>query len=71
MCRDEAAAGQPYPFGLSEAGDLLRIDCRPLFRAIVEDLLREQRQAKSASVSMTDWLKRWQQLRGFCVDGHL
>lgn len=40
MCRDEAAAGQPYPFGLSEAGDLLRIDCRPLFRAIVEDLLR-------------------------------
>jgi hydrogenase maturation protein HypF len=40
MCRDEAAAGQPYPFGLSEAGDLLQIDSRPLFRAIVEDLLR-------------------------------
>ncbi len=40
MCRDEAAAGQPYPFGLSEAGDHLQIDSRPLFRAIVEDLLR-------------------------------
>lgn len=40
MCRDEAAAGQPYPFGLSEAGDVLQIDSRPLFRAIVEDLLR-------------------------------
>jgi hydrogenase maturation protein HypF len=40
MCRDTAAAGQPYPFGLSEAGDLLQIDSRPLFRAIVEDLLR-------------------------------
>ncbi len=41
MCRDEAAAGQPYPFGLSESGDLLQIDSRPLFRAIVEDLLRD------------------------------
>lgn len=40
MCRDQAAAGQPYPFGLSEAGGLLQIDSRPLFRAIVEDLLR-------------------------------
>ncbi len=40
MCRDEAAAGQPYPFGLNEAGDLLQVDSRPLFRAIVEDLLR-------------------------------
>lgn len=40
MCRDEAAAGQPYPFGLNEARDLLQIDCRPLFHAIVEDLLR-------------------------------
>ncbi len=40
MCRDEAAAGQPYPFGLSEVGDLLQIDSRPLFRAIVDDLLR-------------------------------
>jgi hydrogenase maturation protein HypF len=40
MCRDEAAAGQPYPFGLSEAGDVLQIDSRPLFRAIVNDLLR-------------------------------
>jgi hydrogenase maturation protein HypF len=40
MRRDEAAASQPYPFGLSEAGDLLQIDARPLFRAIVEDLLR-------------------------------
>jgi hydrogenase maturation protein HypF len=40
MCRDEAAAGQPYPFGLSEAGDLLQIDSRPLFRAIADDLLR-------------------------------
>lgn len=39
--RDQAAAGQPYPFGLSEAGDLLQIDSRPLFRAIVEDLLRD------------------------------
>lgn len=40
MCRDEAAAGQPYPFGLREADDLLQIDSRPVFRAIVEDLLR-------------------------------
>jgi hydrogenase maturation protein HypF len=40
MCRDEEAAGQPYPLGLNEAGDLLQIDCRPLFRAMVEDLLR-------------------------------
>jgi hydrogenase maturation protein HypF len=40
MCQDEAVAGQPYPFGLSEAGDLLQIDSRPLFRAIVDDLLR-------------------------------
>jgi len=40
MCRDEAAAGEPYPFGLSQAGNLLQIDSRPLFRAIVEDLLR-------------------------------
>jgi hydrogenase maturation protein HypF len=40
MCRDEAAVGQPYPFGLSEAGDLLQIDSRPLFQAIVDDLLR-------------------------------
>lgn len=40
MCRDEAVACQPYPFGLSEAGGLLQIDARPLFRAIVEDLLR-------------------------------
>jgi hydrogenase maturation protein HypF len=39
MCRDEAAAGRPYPFGLSEAGELLQIDCRPLFRAMVDDLL--------------------------------
>ena len=40
MCRDATAAGHPYPFGLSEAGDLLQIDSRPLFRAIVEDLLQ-------------------------------
>jgi hydrogenase maturation protein HypF len=40
MCRDEAATGQPYPLGLNEAGDLLQVDSRPLFRAIVEDLLR-------------------------------
>ena len=40
MCCDEAAAGQPYPFGLSEAGDVLQIDARPLFQAIVEDLVR-------------------------------
>jgi hydrogenase maturation protein HypF len=40
MCRDESAAGRPYPFGLSESGDLLQIDSRPVFRAIVEDLLR-------------------------------
>ena len=40
MCRDEAAAGQPYRFGLGEEGDLLQIDSRPLFRAIVEDMLR-------------------------------
>jgi hydrogenase maturation protein HypF len=39
MCRDEAAAGQPYPFGLSEAGDVLQIDFRPLFSAIVDDML--------------------------------
>jgi hydrogenase maturation protein HypF len=39
MCRDEAAAGRPYPFGLSEAGELLQIDSRPLFRAMVDDLL--------------------------------
>jgi hydrogenase maturation protein HypF len=40
MCRDEDADGQPYPFELSEAGDLLQIDSRPLFQAIVKDLLR-------------------------------
>jgi hydrogenase maturation protein HypF len=40
MCRDETARGQPYPFGLIEAGDPLQIDSRPLFRAIVDDLLR-------------------------------
>ena len=40
MCRDAAAAGQPYPFGLSETGELLQIDSKPLFRAIVKDLLR-------------------------------
>jgi hydrogenase maturation protein HypF len=40
MCRDEAASGRPYPFSLSEAGDLMEIDAKPLFRAIVEDLLR-------------------------------
>jgi hydrogenase maturation protein HypF len=40
MCRDEAAAGQPYPFKLSESDNLLQIDSRPLFRAIVEDLIR-------------------------------
>ena len=39
MCRDAAAAGQPYPFGLSEASYPLQIDSKPLFRAIVEDLL--------------------------------
>jgi hydrogenase maturation protein HypF len=40
MCRDEAAAGRPYPFGLSETGGLLQIEVKQLFRAIVEDLLR-------------------------------
>jgi hydrogenase maturation protein HypF len=40
MCRDETVAGQPYPFGLSEAGGPLQIDARPVFRAMVEDLLR-------------------------------
>jgi len=40
MCRDATAAGQPYPFGLSETGELLQIDSKPLFRAIVKDLLR-------------------------------
>ena len=40
MCRDEAVAGQPYPFGLSETTDLLQIDSAPLFRAILEDLLQ-------------------------------
>lgn len=39
MCRDESAAGQPYPFAITEAGGVLQIDSSPLFRAIVEDLL--------------------------------
>jgi hydrogenase maturation protein HypF len=38
MCRDEAAAQQPYPFGIDEAEGILKIDPRPLFRAIVGDL---------------------------------
>jgi len=40
MCRDEAFAGQPYTLGISEENGVLQIDSRPLFRAIVEDLLR-------------------------------
>jgi hydrogenase maturation protein HypF len=40
MCRDETAAGQPYPFALGQAGGVLQIDSRPLFRSIVEDMLR-------------------------------
>jgi hydrogenase maturation protein HypF len=39
MCRDEACAGHPYPFALTEADGILQIDSRPLFRAIVRDLL--------------------------------
>jgi hydrogenase maturation protein HypF len=39
MCRDEAFEGQPYPFAINEAGSILQIDSRPLFRAVVEDLL--------------------------------
>lgn len=38
MCRDEAAAGNPYPFALSEQSGTLQIDAGPVFRAIVEDL---------------------------------
>lgn len=38
MCRDEAFAGQPYPFSIDESGGILQVDSRPLFRAIVEDL---------------------------------
>jgi len=40
MCRDEAFAGQPYPFAISEESGILQIDSRPLFRTMVEDLLR-------------------------------
>jgi hydrogenase maturation protein HypF len=40
MCRDEGAADQPYPFAINEADGILQIDSRPLFRAIVEDLLQ-------------------------------
>lgn len=40
MCRDETFAGEPYPFEIDEASGILQIDSRPLFRAIVEDLLR-------------------------------
>jgi hydrogenase maturation protein HypF len=40
MCRDEAFVGRPYPFALSEASGIFQIDSRPLFRAIVEDLLQ-------------------------------
>jgi len=40
MCRDEAFVGRPYPFAIDETSDILQIDSRPLFRAIVEDLLR-------------------------------
>lgn len=39
MCREEAYADQPYPFAINEAGSVLQIDSRPLFQAIVEDLL--------------------------------
>jgi hydrogenase maturation protein HypF len=39
MCRDESSGGQPYPFAMSESGGVLQVDSRPLFRAIVEDLL--------------------------------
>jgi hydrogenase maturation protein HypF len=40
MCRDEAAAGRPYPFPINEKGGVLQIDSGPLFKAIVEDVLR-------------------------------
>jgi len=40
MCRDESAADQPYPFAINEADGALQIDSRPLFRAIVDDVLR-------------------------------
>lgn len=38
MCRDEAAAGNPYLFALSEQSGTFQIDAGPVFRAIVEDL---------------------------------
>ena len=40
MCRDEAAAGNPYPFALIESDGTLQIDPSPVFCAIVEDLSR-------------------------------
>jgi hydrogenase maturation protein HypF len=40
MCRDEAAAGQPYPLPISGEDGLMQLDFRPLIRAIVEDVLR-------------------------------
>jgi hydrogenase maturation protein HypF len=40
MCRDEAAARQPYPFPIHEERGMLQMDFRPAFKAIVEDVLR-------------------------------
>jgi len=40
MCRDEAFTAQAYPLATREVRGILQIDSRPLFRAIVEDLLR-------------------------------
>ena len=40
MCRDEAAAGQPYPFPIIAEHGALQMDPRPLFKAIVDDVLQ-------------------------------
>jgi hydrogenase maturation protein HypF len=40
MCRDETAAGRPYPFPIGVQGTMLQMDPAPLIRAIVEDVLR-------------------------------
>lgn len=44
MRRDEAAAGRPYGFAILEEGDGLQVDSRPVFRAIVNDLLHGETQ---------------------------
>jgi hydrogenase maturation protein HypF len=40
MCRDEAFTGRPYGLAIEETCDVLQMDTRPLFRAIVEDISR-------------------------------